>query len=211
MQTQDEWRASAGTRVPRPTRVERCPLCGDALVTNYPDCPACFSALESYLLADWAALLERESVAAGTPDETLLAQVVLQETDRHPWTVVNIAMTLLTCSTCGHELGSRYTECGECGMAFGSAITAEYKVPMYSHSLHVGRFVLRHPHQHSANSIMGWRLSMPRVLTGWIPTTQQAQRYGDLIKAGRVDEVHAELTALDTLINHRNNQPDSAT
>src|ERR1041385_5393059 len=91
----EQWRYSGGSRVPRPQHIETCDECGEALGTSYPGSNRCFHAIEDIWLADWAALLEYENVQAGSPDEHLLAQVVMQETERHPWTVVDVAMTLL--------------------------------------------------------------------------------------------------------------------
>ncbi len=42
---------------------------------------------------------------------------------------------------------------------------------------------------------------MPRLLTGWLPSTQDAQDTMDKIKAGRLDEVKRELKELDRRIN----------
>src|SRR5512144_2849519 len=94
-----------GRRVPRPDKVQRCSTCGRPLIAGYADCPECHEALERIWLADWQALLEQEGVAAGTEDERLLAQVVLGEYGKHPWTVIDIAMSLLRCDECGRELG----------------------------------------------------------------------------------------------------------
>ncbi|MBC7812537.1 MAG: hypothetical protein H7175_15390 [Burkholderiales bacterium] len=196
-----EWRFSGSRRVPRPERVEICEQCGKRVGMSYPDCPLCFDAIERFWLADWAALLEIEQVDAGMPDETLLAQVVIEESERHPWTVVDMAMSLLRCGTCGNELGSRYNECGECGMAFGSSLVSEYGATMNEHALHIGRWVLRHKQQHGENSIIGWQRTMPRVLTGWLPTTPEAQQMGKRIKDGELDVVDEWLAEVDRQIN----------
>lgn len=195
------WRMSGGRRVPRPQQVLPCPQCGAPLGHHYPDCPPCYHAIEDIYLADWRALLEREGVKEGTAEETLLAEVVMAETERHPWTAVNIAMTLLTCQECGQELGSRYQECAACAIAFGSALASEFGATFNDHALHVGRWVLRHRHQHSTNAVTAWSLTVPRVLTGWLPSRKDAQRMMAAIKDGRVDDVQAELQKLDGEIN----------
>jgi hypothetical protein len=56
-------------------------------------------------LSDWHASLTTEQIAAGSDDEKLFAHVVFAECDQHPWTVIDIAMTLMACSVCGSELG----------------------------------------------------------------------------------------------------------
>lgn len=211
-----------GRRVERPKKVQPCPACGEALGAGYATCPTCHDAIESIWMADWQALMAQEGAAApltpwpktpgltrgaganGSPDETLLAQVVLDEFGRHPWTVVDIAMSKLRCPQAGsdgHELGERYADCGACGMAFGSSILCEFEATSNEHALHIGRWVLRYPQRHSPNAVAAWRLSMPRLLTGWLPPTEDAQRVMALIKAGRMDEVNELVRQLDEMIN----------
>jgi hypothetical protein len=186
-----------GRRVARPGTVELCTRCGEALGASYADCRLCHEVIERYWLADWQALLERERVPAGTQDEQVLAQLVLAEYEQHPWTEIDIAMSLLRCETCGSELGERYRDCVECGMAFGASLLAEFGASPNEHTLHIGRWVLRYPQRHSANAVAGWRLTMPRILTGWLPTTQGAQRAAALIKAGRLHEVEQMIRVVD--------------
>ena len=190
-----------GRRVGRPKTVQTCPACGEALGAGYAACPQCHNAIESIWLADWEALLAQEHIAAGSPEETLLARVVVDEFGRHPWTVVDIAMSLLRCSQCGAELGEAYATCGECGMAFGSSILCEFEASGNEHALHIGRWVLRYPQRHSPSAVAAWRLSMPRLLTGWLPSTEDAQRVMAMIKAGRMAEVTELVKRLDLEIN----------
>ncbi len=190
-----------GRRVGRPKTVQPCPACGEALGANYSTCPACHEAIESIWQADWQGLLIQEGVAAGSPEELLLAQVVVDEFGRHPWTVVDIAMSLLRCKECGGELGENYATCGECGMAFGASILCEFGATGNEHALHIGRWVLRYPQRHPPNAVAAWRLSMPRLLTGWLPATEDAQRIMALIKAGRMAEVNELVRKLDEMIN----------
>ncbi len=190
-----------GRRVPRPKTVQACPACGEALGAGYATCMQCRDAIESIWLADWQALLAEEGVPAGSPEEKLLAQVVIDELGRHPWTVVDIAMSLLRCPECGGELGENYHTCGECGMAFGCSILCEFEATGNEHALHIGRWVLRYPQRHPPNAVAAWRLSMPRLLTGWLPSTRDAQYIMRLVKAGRMDEVTELVRQLDKEIN----------
>ena len=208
-----------GRRVARPKTVQACPACGEALGAGYATCPQCHNAIESIWLADWEALLAQEGFAApltpwpktpgltqdanatSSPEETLLARVVIDEFGRHPWTVVDTAMSRLRCSQCGAELGEAYQTCGECGMAFGASILCEFEATGNEHALHIGRWVLRYPQRHSPSAVAAWRLSMPRLLTGWLPSTEDAQRIMGLIKAGRMDEVNELICQLDEMIN----------
>jgi uncharacterized protein (UPF0212 family) len=201
-----DWRHSGARRVPRPTRVEPCAGCGEALGTNYPGCPTCHDTIEAIWLADWAALLEREGIQSGTADEMLLAEVVMQETERHPFTVVDIAMSLLRCGECGSELGSHYPDCGVCGIAFGASIMSEFGATSNEHALHIGRWILRNPGQNSANILTAWRLTYPRVLVGWLPTTDEAQRWMAKIKEGGIDQARAVMARVDAEINARSSE-----
>ena len=190
-----------GRRVGRPKTVQACPACGEALGAGYATCRTCHDAIESIWLADWQALLAQEHIATGSPEETLLARVVIDEFGRHPWTVVDIAMSRLRCSQCGAELGEAYATCGECGMAFGSSILCEFEATGNEHALHIGRWVLRYPQRHSPDAVAAWRLSMPRLLTGWLPSTEDAQHVMAMIKAGRMAEVTELVKGLDQEIN----------
>lgn len=187
-QDNELWRTSGSRRRPRPQVVTPCPLCHQPAGTSYPTCPTCYQTIELFWLADWQVLLEREQVQPGSENERLLAEVVMVESERHPWTVVDIAMTLLICPECGNELGSRYQECTACYLAFGQALASEYGVTGNEHALHIGRWILRHPHQHSQNILTAWRGSVPQLLTGWLPTTAEAQRGMAQIKRGKATD-----------------------
>ncbi|HEY8340815.1 MAG TPA: hypothetical protein VIK95_13180 [Egibacteraceae bacterium] len=197
----DDWARSALSRLPRPLPVTTCRSCGRDRPAGYADCAACHEAFEAYWLADWAALLEREGVAAGSDEERLLAQVVLREWDRHPFTVLDIAMTTLVCDGCGRELGASSTTCWPCKEAFGNALAAEANGaggpegagspaadPRLDHAWHIGRWVVRHPDQHSPVVVAGWTASLPRLLAGDLPTTAEAQR--------RAHELRRQMTGL---------------
>lgn len=185
-----------GRRVPRPKIVEPCGTCGRPLIAGYADCRECHDALERIWLADWEALLEQEGIAAGSEDERLLAKVVLGEYERHPWTVLDIAMTLVRCDECGRELGEGYPDCGACSIAFGTSIASEFDATPNEHALHVGRWILRFPHRNSAAIVTAWRMTMPHILTGWLPTTEEAQRGTALVREGRLEEARRLLTLM---------------
>jgi hypothetical protein len=190
-------------RLPRPATVEACPNCHAPLGMNYAACPACHSAIERFWLADWQAFLHQEQIEPASEEERQAAQIVFDEGERHLWTVLDIAMTLLTCGECGSELGGGPPECSECASAWGVTLWAETVagrsglVTMNEHALHVGRLILRFPHRQSANIIAAWSRTMPRLLTGWLPSTEYAQPAMALIKAGRLAEVDAQLAELD--------------
>jgi hypothetical protein len=173
---------------------------------HYATCPQCNDAVERFWLADWQALLDQENIIAGSPGELELAEIVFAEGERHLWTLLDIALTRLRCDGCGHELGGGPSECSECAAAWGVTLWAETVagrqglVTGNEHALHVGRMILRHPHRHSENILAAWSRSMPRLLTGWLPSTVEAQHLMAEIKAGHIDEVDAALFDLDRKI-----------
>ena len=185
----DGW--GAGRRVPRPAAVAPCPACGDLLGRGYPRCPACHEAVEGLWLADWAALLAEEGVAPGGDDEAILARVIVAEGAQHPWTIADLALTRARCQTCGRELGGGPTSCAECALAFGNLWAPEHEAgaTMNEHALRVGRLVARHAHRYSAGLAAGWRLSLPLLLVGMLPSTVEAQALKAWVDAGRGDEL----------------------
>jgi hypothetical protein len=197
--------------LPRPSQVVRCAGCAEPHPTNYPHCAHCSAVLDQYWQADWQALLAREQIQPGTADEVLLAHVVLGEVEQHPWSCVDWAMTLVQCDECGQELGGGPLDCMACATAFGNALWSELvagrrgEVTSNEHALHVGRYVLRHPHRYPPTSVLGWRLNLPHILTGWLPSTAEAQAASKLLKAGRVDEVKALLHQLHSAAPQNDN------
>jgi hypothetical protein len=189
-----------GRRIARPNTVQSCPECLEALLSSYPSCTYCRATLDSYWLADWHVLLDHERIQAGSSEEHLLARRVMEEYGSHSWTVVDSAISLLNCSKCLTELDQNYPSCDECGWAFGLSIYCEFNATPNEHALHIGRWVLRFPQVHSAHALVGWRLSLPRILTGWLPSTSEAQYAMNLIKLGRMEEVYQGLQKIDRAI-----------
>ena len=113
---------------------------------------------------------------------------------------MDIAMSLQRCRICSNELGEAYKDCAEYGQAFGSSIASEFGATANEHALHIGRWVLRYPHRNSQNVVTAWRGTVPRLLTGWLPSTAEAQRMMALVKAGRVQEVQEGLREVDEAI-----------
>lgn len=193
-------------RIPRPTQVYRCGTCGAAQGMHYATCQECYVAVERFWLADWQPLLDQKRVVAGSAGELELAEIIFAECERHSWTLLDMALTHLNCSECAHERGGGPSECSECAAAWGVTLWAETVagrqglVTGNEHALHVGRMILRHPHRQSESILAAWSRSMPRLLTGWLPSTAEAQHFMAKIKAGRITEVDAALSELDRMI-----------
>ena len=179
-------RPSAGRRVPRPASVEPCAACGDYLGRGYPHCPVCHEAVEAIWREDWLAFLAAEGFVPGTPDEALLAGIVVAEFIRHPWTIVDYALTLLRCEECGSELCGGPIGCGTCAHTFGNLWAPELEAgaTMNEHAMRVARLVMRHPHRFSAAIVAGWRFGLAQLLTGDMADGGQARRLANWLKAG---------------------------
>ena len=78
---------------------------------------------------------------------------------------------------------------------------AEFDATPNEHALHIGRWVLRYPQRHSLNAVAAWRLTLPRILTGWLPSVEEAQRAMAIIKAGQLEKVQKLIRQVDTQIN----------
>jgi len=205
---------SGGRRLPRPGTVQTCSACGEPLAFNYPSCPSCCEAVERYWEADWRALLHDEGIHPGSPDEALLAAVVALELEtqapEHAWTIVDAALKRLSCPECGSEPGTGPPSCTQCEFTFGNLwgydLTAGPQGVMTSneHALRVGRWVVRAPHRHSDLAVLSWRLTLPRLLVGWLPSTRDAQRARHMLNEGRVQELLEEFATLDKQLSQEN-------
>lgn len=183
--------------LPRPTHVVDCPGCGEPAARGYPDCPECVRAVDKHWAADWAALLGEHKVALGGSAERELAHRVLTApVGRFPWTCVDWAMTRRTCTDCGAELGTGPLECVPCTVADGNRWAWDHQGHPWAmtgneHALREGRVVLRAPHRHRPTVVAGWRLILPFLLVGELPTNSQARRIRQFVLSGRYVELSA--------------------
>ncbi|MBB5131810.1 hypothetical protein HNP84_001523 [Thermocatellispora tengchongensis] len=144
------------------------------------------------LAGAWGRFLSAEGFSAGelpAEEEVELARMVADEPDRHPWRVVDAALDLLGCAECGGPLGRGPLGCGPCQLADGfrySAIEIDRPgvPPGNEHAIRVGFSVLRAPHRQSAATVLGWRLNLPHLMAGRLPTTAQAQALRARINRG---------------------------
>ncbi|MFD1539923.1 hypothetical protein [Nonomuraea guangzhouensis] len=137
----------------------------------------------------WRAFLERDFGTAGQADERAIAEMVVDEPDRHPWRVVDAAYDRLTCPECGGRLSRGPAGCGPCDLANGfryAAIEIDRPgaAPGNEHGLWVNVSVVRRPYEISAVELLARRLSLPILLEGRLPTTQQAQSARALLNDG---------------------------
>ncbi|OPG11550.1 hypothetical protein B1L11_19555 [Microbispora sp. GKU 823] len=134
-------------------------------------------------------------------DERAIAEMVADEPDRHDWRVVDAALDRLTCAECGGPLGRR-AGCPRCDVAHGMRYAARETdrpgvPPGNEHAIRVNVSVVRRPEGISAPEVLARRLLLPALLTGFLPTREQAQRLGALVKHGaRAEDLAAAIDGL---------------
>ncbi|HEV2780745.1 MAG TPA: hypothetical protein VGX25_15250 [Actinophytocola sp.] len=185
-----------GRRVDRPTEAALCSNCGELVGRGYPDCAICAERIDDLWWADWRHLLSSTGVQAGTDEELDLARRVLSdEVGAYPWTCTDWALWLLRCAECGGQLGSGDPGCVACAASDAARWAWDHQALQHrrmtpnEHALRVAVAGLRAPHRHRSAALAGWRLALPFLFIGQLPTTSQAQRIRAHILAGRYDEL----------------------
>ncbi|WP_367132982.1 hypothetical protein [Saccharothrix sp. HUAS TT1] len=208
-------------RVARPAAVSPCPSCGDLAGRGYPGCRFCAELVDQYWLLDWQELLAAEQLAEGGAGERELAELVLaDEVGLHPWTCTDWAMTLLACSQCGEELATGPVDCVRCAMADNLRWSWDHTghpaaMTAGEHALRVARATLRAPHRGRAAIVGAWRLLLPFLLVGELPTVGQVRRIRAAVLAGAYPELarcagYVELASLPELPWRRPERPTRA-
>jgi hypothetical protein len=182
-------------RVARPAAAVPCSNCGELVGRGYPDCVICAERIDELWSADWQALLDEKHVNPGTPAERELATLVSTDpAARYSWTCTDWALWLLRCPECGGQLASGERGCVICAAADNHRWAYDHEAMPHAmtgneHALRVAVAGLRAPHRHRATILAGWRLLLPFLFVGDLPTTQQAQRIRALVLAGRYAEL----------------------
>lgn len=168
---------------------------------GYPDCAICAERIDDLWWADWRMLLASDRITSGMDAERLLAERVLAaDVGRHPWTCTDWALWLLQCRECHGRLGSGEAGCLACATADAARWAWDFAglpnaMTPNEHALRVAVAGLRAPHRHRSSVVSGWRLVLPFLFAGDLPTTSQAQRIRGHILAGR----YAKLAAADSV------------
>ncbi|MEU9836689.1 hypothetical protein AB0D67_34570 [Streptosporangium sp. NPDC048047] len=178
----DPARWKVRSRTPGTAEPRRCPACGCREYGGAPGCARCAALVDRIVDDAWQDFL-RDHFGAAEPareDELLIAEMVTGEPDRHDWRVVDAALDRLTCGECGSALGRGPLGCPPCALADGfrySAIETDRPgvPPGNEHAVRVAVAVVRAGHRHSDRALLGWRVALPEVLDGFLPTTAQAQ------------------------------------
>ncbi|KZB86149.1 hypothetical protein [Amycolatopsis regifaucium] len=151
------------------------------------------AAVEASIEECWRRFLTEYGVAAGTREETELAETVVADTSDFAWRVVDAALGRLRCPECGNELGAGPTDCQKCDQANGFRFAAvEIDRPATprgtEHGLRVATAVARTRHRYGVRARCGFELGLPVLLDGELPSTAQAQRYRAAIDKLAEDE-----------------------
>lgn len=186
-------RPSGGRLYQRPNEVKICKMCGVAIGANYKNCIECYNTIENIWSLDWGVLLKKENILPGSDDEIFLAEVIVEEIDNHSWTIVDSAMKIVKCKTCSNELGGGPIDCPDCKFAldnlwgYDSEAMYQGRMTYNEHALRVGRWVLRYPHRQKKNIVESWKFSMPILLTGKLPSNEQAGFFKKVIDDNKFD------------------------
>ncbi|MFY7065903.1 hypothetical protein ACOQFV_08575 [Nocardiopsis changdeensis] len=157
--------------------LRRCAECGGYEYAGAPACGTCRALVDGVVEEGWAGFVEE----FGGGDEVELAAMVADEPDRHDWRVVDAALDRLTCADCGERTGRGPLGCAPCDLAHGFRYVAIERdrpgvPPGNEHAVRVNVSVVRRPHVTSANELLLRRLTLPGLLVGLLPTTEEAQR-----------------------------------
>ncbi|HEX4813498.1 MAG TPA: hypothetical protein VFV66_12180 [Nonomuraea sp.] len=202
--------------------MRRCGTCGHWEPAGAPGCASCAALLDEIVEEGWRTFLAREFStpspgepatplpgAPGTPphgepgtraqqDERLIAEMVVDEPDKHPWRVVDAAYDRLACPDCGGKLSRGPATCAACNLANGFRYVAVEidrpgVPPGNEHALRVNVSVVRRPYGISGAELLLRRLSLPVLLDGLLPTRAQAQAIKALANRGATEGELAEL------------------
>ncbi|MGJ6963183.1 hypothetical protein ACSDR0_14850 [Streptosporangium sp. G11] len=180
--------------------MRRCAGCGCWEYGGAPGCARCAALVDRIVEDGWRGFLRERFGGVGLPagfgapglsagEESAIAEMVADEPDRHDWRVVDGALDRLACPGCAARLGRGPLGCPPCDLADGfrySAVETDRPgvPPGNEHAIRVGVSVIRAGHRQSPRALLGWRLGLPALLDGFLPTTAQAQAMRARVNAG---------------------------
>ncbi|WP_222709015.1 hypothetical protein [Nonomuraea sp. C10] len=144
----------------------------------------------------WREFLRGEFGGLSAEEERGVAEMVIDELDRHLWRVVDAAYDRLVCGECGGALSRGAAGCATCDRAHGyryAAVEVDRPgvVPGNEHALRVNVSVVRRPYGISDKELLARRLSLPILLEGHLPTIEQAQAARAVLNKGGSAEEYA--------------------
>lgn len=158
--------------------------------------------IEAQLDLTWARLLSELDVAPGSPDETALGWLVVDNPAEHDWRIVDAALDRLTCTECGSTLTRGPATCQRCTYyhetRFGDRELDRPNVPAGNeHAIRVSFAVARNRTRYTARARVGYELSLPALVAGALPTTKEAQAAKALINKLTPEECDQVATLAD--------------
>ncbi|MFC5833125.1 hypothetical protein ACFPZ3_55535 [Nonomuraea insulae] len=167
--------------------------CGQWEPAGAPDCERCARFIDEIVESGWREFVSQEFDALTALDERHIAEMVIDEPDRHLWRVVDAAHDRLVCTECGDRLSRGPAGCAACDLANGFRYVAieidrPGVPPGNEHALRVNVSVVRRPSGISWREVLGRRLLLPYLLDGHLPTIRQAQAARALLNEGGTAE-----------------------
>ncbi|MFI6510654.1 hypothetical protein ACIBCT_23865 [Streptosporangium sp. NPDC050855] len=183
--------------------MRRCAGCGCWEYGGAPGCDRCAALVDRIVEDGWREFLrERFGPDGPSPeDEPVIAEMIADEPDRHGWRVVDAALDRIVCRECRGPLSRGPRGCPPCDLADGfrySAVEIDRPrvPPGNEHAIRVGVSVVRAGHRQSPRALLSWRLCLPALLDGFLPSTPQAQALRARINAGATYADLADLADL---------------
>ncbi|WP_084774624.1 hypothetical protein [Nonomuraea candida] len=173
--------------------MRRCPECGHWEPAGAPGCARCARLVDEIVEEGWRAYVAREFGVLGPEEERQVAEMVVDEPDRHLWRVVDAAYDRLTCPECGGRLSRGPAGCGPCDLANGFRYVAveidrPAVPPGNEHALRVNVSVARRPSGISASEVFLRCQSLPLLIEGRLPTGAQARAIKALANSGATEQ-----------------------
>ncbi|MER6947743.1 hypothetical protein ABT294_27290 [Nonomuraea sp. NPDC000554] len=179
--------------------MRRCGVCSHWEPAGAPGCARCAALVDEIVEEGWRAFLAAEfaTTAPGPAEERAIAEMVVDEPDKHVWRVVDAAYDRLTCDECGGRLSRGPAGCAPCDLANGFRYAAieidrPEAAPGNEHGLRVNVSVVRRPSGISPRELLARRLSLPILLEGRLPATAEAQAGKALLNSGATEAEFAE-------------------
>ncbi|MFC4854327.1 hypothetical protein [Actinophytocola glycyrrhizae] len=166
-----------------PAAAKPCATCGDLAGRGYPACPGCARTVDRPWESAWALLPD--------PDPEVVADAPRGD---YPWACVDWALRQLPCAGCGGELAAGAPDCVGCAAADAARWELAPPTP-HERVLRTAVVVLRAPTWRRRAVASTWRLLLPFVVAGCVPSSTTLSEVRTQVVAGRYDEL-AELEAL---------------
>ena len=160
-----------------PAVAKPCATCGDLTGRGYPSCPGCATAVDRPWESAWAELADPdpERIAGAPPGE-------------YRWPCVDAALRRLRCTGCGGELAAGDADCLDCAVADATRWELEAPTP-HERALRTAVATLRAPAWRRQSVVSTWRLLLPFVVAGAVPTGAELREVRTQVLAGRYEEL----------------------